>query len=413
MELTDSDSGRFSLQRSSLVSSFAVMGVCVYVVGLSAPLEFRWDIPLIIFSLLTCLSAAYCWRRGLTADSSFYLLIVLFLITLALSTVISKNLWRSLEQSVPLIPAILLFFVIAEYFDGTPAIRILYVTFSCVAIGLSVLLLKAAFNYSGADPFSWIGAVGSSILAVKNDITFLSILAPLSLSLLLSRTLTVVRILAALSLFLSICVVGIYQSRVAMLTIVTSITCFSAFFRPKLAFICALTSIALILTIDSLMGFKLLERFVINWDGSGRIPLWLCAWNMFLDAPLLGNGPHTFALFYQGYLATLTLPPWLFVDPRTVPWPHNLYLEVLAEQGIFGLLSLVLLLAYGFSKAWTCRLTATDDTRILSYGAFAALVGFCLAAAIELTFLRRWVVIILFTFLGIISQLSTFRKERR
>ena len=162
-----------------------------------------------------------------------------------------------------------------------------------------------------------------------------------------------------------------------------------------------------------LWGPHLLNDSFNKWDGTGRIPLWLSAWKMFLGAPLFGQGPHTFVLFYNSYLQNISLPSWLFVDHRIVPWAHNLYLEVLAEQGLIGLSALVLLLARGLFIAWNLRQAKSDEIRILGYGAFAALVGFCFAAAIELTFLRQWVLIMMFTLLGLITHLSlqTGKKE--
>lgn len=413
VEFTNSIPSKLSLLRLNPISSFAVIGACVYVASFAAPLKFQWDIPLIVFSLFSSLSVSYSLRNKFIANSSFALLIAVFLITVGISLFTSKNVGRSLEFSAPLIPAILLYFVIAEHFNGTKDIRLLYLTFSIVTIGLSVFLLKAVFKYSEAEPFFWVSVIKSPILVVKNDVTFLSIATPLSLALLFCKPRNIVRVIAALSILLSLGVVGTFQSRVAMLTMVISITCFFVLIRHRIAPVCAVTSIALLLLIDGFTGFKLIERFVSNWDGSGRIPLWLSAWNMFLDAPVLGHGPHTFVLFYNVYLENLALPSWLFIEKLTVPWPHNLYLEVLSERGIVGLISIGLLLSYGLLVAWKSRITAPNETRILGCGAFAALIGFCFAAAFELTFLRRWVVIMMFTLLGIISQLSRFQKENR
>ena len=67
----------------------------------------------------------------------------------------------------------------------------------------------------------------------------------------------------------------------------------------------------------------------------------MTALSMFVDAPILGHGPHTFGLFYLDYLHRLEIPAWISVDPRPLSWAHNVYLQVLAEQGIVGALALV------------------------------------------------------------------------
>jgi O-antigen ligase len=92
---------------------------------------------------------------------------------------------------------------------------------------------------------------------------------------------------------------------------------------------------------------------------------------------------------------------------------HNLYLEVLSEQGISGVAALGFLLASGLSAGRNLRRSEVREAQILGYGAFAGLAGFCLAAAIELTFLRQWVVIMMFLLLGVISRLSSSQKKTK
>jgi O-antigen ligase len=95
------------------------------------------------------------------------------------------------------------------------------------------------------------------------------------------------------------------------------------------------------------------------------------------------------------------------VDPRFTPWPHNLYLETLADQGIVGLAALLALLGCSISLGWQLRKHAAEEVRSLSHSVLASLVAFCVSAAIELTFLRLWVVVILFVLLGTLARLSS------
>ena len=118
---------------------------------------------------------------------------------------------------------------------------------------------------------------------------------------------------------------------------------------------------------------------------------------MFLQAPVLGHGPHTF--FYTG------------PDATGMGWPHNLYLELLAEQGIIGFAALVFLLVIGVSAAWHLHQATRSDVRIFGAGALAGLVSFCFAAFLELSLLRQWVVITLFVLLGATAQLASFQAE--
>ena len=392
--------------RASWSPIFALIGVCSYIGNFALPLAYQWDLPLIALAVISVLAALFSFPKGSTFSTPLVLPVMLFLIATALSILTSADLGRSLRLSLPLLPAVLLFLLIASYFDGIRDTRLLYFAFSVVGLGLAIMLLRVAWTNGRAEPESWVAAVGSPILVVKNDVTFLAVLAPLSLALVLRKFRSVIGVTAALSILLSTLVVGFYQSRVAMLTMVASIACTAGFLRPRLGWVLGLTSLTVVLLVDALLGFPLVTKFVLRWDGSGRIPLWLAAAAMFVDAPLLGHGPHTFVLFYMSYLQNLNLPTWLFTESRLVPWAHNLYLEVLAEQGIVGLAALGYLLARGLSQAWRIQRTANSEARIFAAAALGGLLGICLAGMIELSLLRHWVVVTIFVFLGVIAKLS-------
>jgi O-antigen ligase len=110
---------------------------------------------------------------------------------------------------------------------------------------------------------------------------------------------------------------------------------------------------------------------------------------MFMDAPLLGHGLHT------------------FVDDSKIPWAHSLYLQILAEQGIVGLLALLLLLSYATAAAWNAARSPVRDQRILAAGALGALAGFCLASVFELALLREWVVLVMFVVLAVVARIPS------
>ena len=124
----------------------------------------------------------------------------------------------------------------------------------------------------------------------------------------------------------------------------------------------------------------------------GRLRLWTFAWAMFMDAPLLGQGLHTFA------------------DER-IPWAHSLYLQSLAEQGIVGLLALLLLLSYATLAAWKAARSPIRAQRTLAAAALGVLVGFCLASLFELTLLREWVVTALFIQMAVVARVSSVTRE--
>jgi O-antigen ligase len=88
---------------------------------------------------------------------------------------------------------------------------------------------------------------------------------------------------------------------------------------------------------------------------SGRETENLIALAMFGDHPLVGVGPHQYDTLYSSYSRNIG------EDPRTVREPHSLYLEILSEQGIVGLigwgLAAVVVLSYVLSRgAWRTTL---------------------------------------------------------
>jgi len=344
--------------------------------------------------------------------------VLVFLATVGLSILVSADIGRSMRLSASLLPGTLLFFVVADHLDDIRDMRLLYMTFSIVALGLGLVLLWTAWKDGWVSPLSprtWVLHTGSPILIVPNDVTFLAVVTPLSLALLYQKPWSAVGLLAALSILLSVCVMSILLSGVAILTMIIGITCTAALVQPRFGIACALMILTIALVIDGIRGFPLVAKFGYLWDEEsryiwygepgrilyaesgrilyGRIPVWLAAWAMFLTAPVLGHGPHTF--FYLG------------PDGTSMRWPHNLYLELLAEQGLIGLAALGFLLVAGISAAWHLQRAARSDVHILGAGALAGLVSFCFAALLELSLLRRWVVIILFALLGITAQLSS------
>jgi hypothetical protein len=241
-----------------------------------------------------------------------------FVVATGVTILGSADVGRSLHLSAALLPALLLFVLIADHFPDLHATRLLYLTCCAVSLGLSAALLRP---------------------------------------------------------------------------------------HRRLAFAleCGLTLVALALLIDGCQGFPLLAKVVREWRGSGRLDLWWAAWAMFLDAPWVGHGPHTFARLYAWYLYKLGLPS----PPEIRPWAHNLYLEVLAERGLVGFVALGGLLACALAAACRIQRVATGEARRLGAGALAGLIGLSSAAVIELTFLRQWVLVVLFLLLGIIAQLTS------
>jgi O-antigen ligase len=308
-----------------------------------------------------------------------------FVVATGLSILLSEDLGRSVRFSAALLPAVLLCVVIAASVRRPPQMRLLYLTWSLVGLGLAAAVLWTGWRTGWAATNALVAAVGSPLLVVANDITLLAVIAPLSVALVVREPRSVVGGVAALSILMSLAAVCLLRSRGALVTMIASITCAAACVRPWRGVAWGVVLVLLALLVDGWRGFPLLAKFGILWDG--RLPLWSSAWAMFRDAPLVGHGPHTFR--YNG-----------------IPWTHNLYLEVLAEQGLLGLGTLGALLASGGTMAWQSVRAVDRETHVLGAGALAGLLGVGVAAFVELSLIRQWVVIMLFTLVGIVAHLS-------
>jgi O-antigen ligase len=368
----------------------ARVAVFTYILGFASDLNIN-----ALLILLVCCSAAAAWLSFDEARhplrSPIVYLVALFLVVAGLSILLSEDVGRSLRLSAPLIPAVLLFFLIYEYFEDARDLRHLYACLTIVALGLAVVLLWTVLGAPGWHTRSLIQEVGSPILIVPHDVAFLAVIAPLSLALIYLQPRSAIATLALVSMALSLCVATVYLSRTATLTFLASTLCTAAVLRAGSYVFVVLIGVFLTAGIDYLNGHALVTKFLSGGfhPGSGRLDLWAAAWAMFLDAPLFGHGLHTYG------------------NGAGIPWTHNLYLQTLAEQGIVGLLALLLLLSFSIIAACKTARFPVREQRILAAGALGALVGFCAASVVELTLLREWVVVVMFVVLAVVARVQS------
>jgi len=382
-------------------SELGAIGACAYIAGLAVPGR-----PSFWLMVLAAGGLLLFFRQP---DKPFHRVpllfsVLLFLGVTLLSILRSEDIRRSIRLSAPLVPALLLFILIADHFEVPRHTRWLYLTLSAAGLALSLEVLWNAWRNKWVIPpgwQNWLSDVRSPLLVVPNDTVFLAVIAPLSLAVLLCQSGKASKLLAAVSILLSIVAVSVIQSRIATLTIVASLGIAAALVKPRFAFVGGPAVLAAALILDATLGFPLLAKSSVLWRTSdfwnGRIPVWSAAWTGFITSPILGHGPHTFD----------------YVSPASIHlrWAHNLYLETLSEQGIVGFIALGLLLYQVSSAARTNSHRNLPEVRYLGAGAYAAMTGFCLGAVFELSFLREWVVIVFFSLLGVIARLAWYKQQ--
>jgi O-antigen ligase len=148
----------------------------------------------------------------------------------------------------------------------------------------------------------------------------------------------------------------------------------------------AVATVFAALTVISLLGFFSLiaspdqrARVTEIGSGSGRSDIWTVGWRMVQAHPLAGIGVGQFQTSAVHYLIApgAIQRSDLIVDKPKVA--HNIYLHVLAELGIIGLLGLVAIL--GFSLRCALRAARIFERRkdfkmeVISRAVFIGLVG--------------------------------------
>jgi len=126
---------------------------------------------------------------------------------------------------------------------------------------------------------------------------------------------------------------------------------------------------------------RVLGRLVRLAEDENRLRLWQTALRMALDHPLLGVGTGRYAFFFHQYAGELGRgfgPFW--------GTAHSLYLHLLAEQGVVGLTSFLMLFG-GLWWAAVRRLGGVDGPRAVALaGLLAALAGWLVYGVVQFTF---------------------------
>jgi O-antigen ligase len=145
-------------------------------------------------------------------------------------------------------------------------------------------------------------------------------------------------------------------------------------------------AVAAALTVLSLVGFfaviatpEQTGRVTEVAGGSGRADIWTIGWRMVQAHPVKGIGVGQFRSSAVHYLiapGTIQRSDLIITTPKVA---HNIYLHVLAEMGVIGLVAFVLIL--GFSLRCALRAARLFERRrdftmeLLSRAVFVGLVG--------------------------------------
>jgi O-antigen ligase len=291
------------------------------------------------------------------------------------------------------------------------------------SLGRLFLVLTTVVLLLGVDG-TWQAITGSSLLGGRplaagraagslphpNDLALVPILLPFAVSTMLSSSRRKWRTLAALALLAGLSAALLSQSRNAWLGIAVGLSAMLVLAGRRKAVLAlgatALAGFVLALTFD-VGSVRTRVLSLVEWRTEGRIGVWVVAWKMFEEAPLVGKGVHTFGEHYARLLPDLDLPAGYEREERAIPWAHNLYLEALGERGVLGLGALVYVVGSALGGLRR-RSSAAEDTapppEVAAIG--ASLLVFLGMGLFDLTFLKDWVRLTFWLLVAVAAQLG-------
>lgn len=382
-------------RKHALLSNAGAAGVFLYIIAIIFPIP-GW-IPVSLLVIASIATTIYSSDADTPAvpRAAIYL-VAFFVIVYALSVINSKAFEYSLQLSVSLLPAVLIFYLITETLVSQKAMESLFLCCSIAALLIALGSLWVARDYgipiSLPPPMDFNKLVRwSPILVVKNDLAILSLIAPFSAALVCRKPLSIPGVLSAISIMISLCTIILFQSRGATATMVIGIIGVALVLRSRPVLVSITGVLLLAIAIDAWQGFPLGERFLEGIQRrDGRQGLWNLAWSQFTSSPWFGNGLHTFNLDSS----------W------APPWPHSLFMEALSAQGVLGFFSLCALIGYVIFVSWSGGQSNQPNIRFLSAGIFGSVLGFSFSSLVELSFLREWVILFLFLLVALATNLA-------
>jgi O-antigen ligase len=105
-------------------------------------------------------------------------------------------------------------------------------------------------------------------------------------------------------------------------------------------------------------SFKDINNFFNDLKDSPWGKHYQVAWAMFLDRPFTGHGYNSFQILCSKYEKVTNTNTGPFKGCST--HPHNAFLEILSEQGLFGLVILNIIIFYILKKILTLKFTNKD-----------------------------------------------------
>jgi O-antigen ligase len=333
-------------------------------------------------------------QRSASGAPGLSLGVLAFLLAGGVSSLAAEDPAKSLTRFLGLVTAAALFFAVPLVCRRRSQLVLV------VAAALASLLLAGAQGAVqkaiGDTSFAGVVIAGQVVGRVAGSFShpnqfagFLICLIPLAAATLASRAAArPLRGLAAAALALALAALAFSLTRGAVLGLIAGSLLWVAVVRPRIA-----VPIAVVIGVVglALVPSSLHERLSDpTGDDLGlRSDLWQSALDIYATSPVVGVGLANFGDAYSrlpAQLSTGTQRRLLHQDQLLVP-PHanNLFLTILAEEGLLGALAFLGLMG---AALWTCRRVARVDepfARVVGVGLGAGLCAMLVHSVLEYT----------------------------
>jgi O-antigen ligase len=330
--------------------------------------------------------------------------LIVFLFICFLSAILSANLSISLKALfTKIIKNALLYFIVLETVYNKRVFKNALVIFVFSAVLIS---LTAYFQYFKGTDFlrGYSGSIGNIRASFTNRNSFggwLIVVVPLLLGVIISSELKIKKImkyaLIIILISLLICLILTYSRAAWMGLAISAIFILTYFYklvttklRPVLALSLLFIIVASFFVLPSDIKARIGSTFRLENSTLFRIELWKESLDIIEDFPLLGVGPNNYSKVYPLYSKT-----------KEITYPHNSFLQMATEIGIFGVFSFIYFLIIFFRKAME-KFKETKDYLVLCLSASA--LAFIIQSFFDVNLYSLQLAALFWIILGMVSS---------
>ena len=203
-----------------------------------------------------------------------------------------------------------------------------------------------------------------------------------------------IRIPVGISLVIMMAAILFSQTRSVWVGIAFSIAFFIVIINPKIIFYIIPSILLLIIILPESVKDRVLSIFdPDNETNKDRVYMIYTGLNIFKDHPITGVGSDNIKQEYRKYRHPDA--------KQDNPHLHNNFIQILAERGIFALVSLIVVFVFIFINLIQKIKNSLNFEKTIAYGSLFVFIGFLIAGLFEYNFGDTEVKFLLFFFLSI------------